>query len=294
MVAEVVTAVTETETAPAATEAPPIETQSPETAQVQGSETPSQEAPETVPDPLANLDPDVVFNHPIFKDRLARETESVRRKSERETETRIQDARSNWVASGQAFNEVVAALEAGNAQQAQRIIEATLSNRDWAAVGVIDRIGRAKLPEGKVSTEDIDALDRALDAARRGTGTLDQYAETLLEVRAKAYAENVLAPQIEQRIAKENAQKAKAAAKASEVQSAEAASSAQGRPTLGVPGAGGAKVMLTTAELDSIPTNTFLNLSKEVQQRLVTEAREADRLHPGRNDRSLVSQVLGR
>ncbi len=41
-----------------------------------------------------------------------------------------------------------------------------------------------------------------------------------------------------------------------------------------VPGAGGSRVILNTREVDAIPTQTFLGLSKETQTRLVNEARE--------------------
>ena len=295
MVAEV-TVVAPLENAPAAAEAPPAELQAPlpETAQAQGSEPLAEPTPETKPDPLAGLDPELLFGHPAVKDRLARETESVRRKSERDTENRINEARSNWVASGQAFNDVQTALVNGDLPRAQQVINAALANRDWAAVAVLDRQSRAKLADAKVSQADTDRLDAALYAAQRGTGTLDEYADTLIEVRAKAYAESVLAPQIETRINRENAAKARAAAKTEQVKAAESGAAQQARPTLGVPGVGASKVMLTSAELESIPTNAFLALPLERQQQLVTEAHEADRTHPGRNDRALVAQMLGR
>lgn len=279
MVAEADTAVSpEQDTAAAGFEAPPEETQ-PETTETPVPETETAEAtPETEApaDPLASIDPDVLFNHPAVKDRLARENESVRRRSERETEQRIQDARSSWVATGQAFQDVHAALAEGNIQQAQNMLGAALANRDWQAVNVIDRIARSKLEGAKVSTEDIDRLDAALNAAQRGTGTLDAYAETLLDVRAKAYAETTLAPQIEARIRKEMAQSAKAAQQTQKVQQAEATNAEAGRPTLGVPGNGRGAVGMTSAELDAMPTEVWRMKSREERARLLAEARAND------------------
>lgn len=273
--------VTELGNAPVAAEAPPVEpveVQLPETATPEGSEPAAESTtPETeAPDPLAGLDDAALLAHPRIRDRLARETESVRRRSERDTETRIQSARANWVASGQAFSDVQAALADGNTQQAQTFIDAALANRDWSAVAALDRIGRAKLPEGKVAVEDQNRLDEAMFAAQRGTGTLDAYADTLIEVRAKAYAENVLAPQIEQRLTREAAAKARAAAKTASVQAAEATNATSGRPTLGVPGRGTAAVGITTAELDAIPTEVWRNKPSEERARLLAEARAND------------------
>lgn len=285
-------------TATAGFETPPVEeTPQPETTEPVAPETEAEAAPETEQapvDPLAGVDPDALFNHPAVKDRLARETESVRRQSERATEQRIQDARSSWVATGQAFQDVHAALAEGNVQQAQNLLGAALANRDWQAVNVIDRIARGKLEGAQVSTADIDRLDAALNAAQRGTGTLDAYAETLLEVRAKAYAESTLAPALEKRIRAEIATADKAKAQTAKVQAAEAANDAQGRPTLGVAGAGGQRVVLNTREVDAIPTATFLSLSKETQTRLVAEAREGDRTHADRLDRALIQTAIGR
>lgn len=262
------------------------------------TEASAPETTETEPvapvDPLADVDDERLFSHPKVVDRLRREAESVRQKSERATEQRIQDQRSSWVATGQAFQDVHAALADGNVQQAQNLLGAALANRDWQAVNVVDRIARGKLEGAQVSTADIDRLDAALNAAQRGTGTLDAYAETLLEVRAKAYAESTLAPALEKRIRAEIATADKAKAQTAKVQAAEAANDAQGRPTLGVAGAGGQRVVLNTREVDAIPTATFLSLSKETQTRLVAEAREGDRTHADRLDRALIQTALGR
>ncbi len=296
MVAEVTAATPELDTAAPGFETPPVEeTPQPETNEPLAPETVVQDAPETEQTPQETaFDPEAAWNHPDIKARVSRETESIRRKSEHDTEQRIQDARSSWVATGQAFQDVHAAIADGNVQQAQQLLGAALANRDWQAVHVIDRIGRAQIADGKVAAEDIDRLDAALSAAQRGTGTLDDYANVLLEVRAKAYAENTLTPQIEARIRKEIAATDRAKAVTAKVQAAEAANDAQGRPTLGVPGAGGSRVILNTREVDAIPTQTFLGLSKETQTRLVNEAREGDRLHADRLDRSLIQTALGR
>lgn len=298
MVAEVTAADPVQDTATAGFEAPPVEeTPQPETLAPAAPETAALEAPETEQapaDPLAGLDDDALMALPRIKDRLARETESVRRTQERATEQRIQDQRSSWVATGQAFQDVHQALVDGNVQQAQGLLGAALANRDWQAVNVIDRIARTKLEGAQVSTADIDRLDAALNAAQRGTGTLDSYAETLLEVRAKAYAESTLAPALEKRIRAEIATADKAKAQTAKVQAAEAANDAQGRPTLGVAGAGGSRVVLNTREVDAIPTATFLALTKETQTRLVAEAREGDRTHADRLDRGLIQTALGR
>lgn len=265
-----------------------------EAAGLEATEAALEPTPEPPADPLAGIDDDALANHPRVRDRLRREGESLRQRTERETETRIQSARAHWAASGQAFTDIQAALEQGNTQQAQAYIEAALNNRDWAAVSTLDRIGRQKLPEGKIEMADQTRLDEALWAAQNGRGTLETYVDTLIEVRAKAYAENTLAPQIEQRLKREDQTRQKAAATTASRQQAEATNAGRPGPTLGVPGLAAGRQLLTSAEVESIPTSVFLGLSKDVQTRLVAEARDADRLYPGRNDRNAVQAALGR
>lgn len=290
--------VTELGNAPIEPEATPQEPvfEAPETeaAVVEETEAAPQEPTPAPVDPLADLDDETLLAHPRVRDRLRREGESLRQRTERETETRIQAARQNWVASGQAFADIQGALDQGNPQQAQAYIEAALNNRDWAAVSTVDRIGRSKLPEGKIAVEDQNRLDEALWAVQQGRGTLEGYVDTLIEVRAKAYAENTLQPQIEARIAREQAAKQRQAAKVAGVQQAEAINGSRPGPTLGVPGLAGGKVMLTTAELDAINTNVWRELPAETRERLRGESREADRLYGTRVDPNIIKAVIGR
>lgn len=116
-----------------------------ETAETAEAETDAPE--ESPPDPFADLSDDDLRDHPKVKSLLAREGESTRQRTERETATRLHSQRQQYVATGQAKEDLTGLLvnaerdEAGRPQidsdRFEQITGDLMSSGSAAAVNVV-------------------------------------------------------------------------------------------------------------------------------------------------------------
>ncbi|HET6496501.1 MAG TPA: hypothetical protein VFH61_14185, partial [Thermoleophilia bacterium] len=219
-----------TEEAPLET---PVEETAPETADsVETPEPVAEPAPETPSFSVSDVDDDALFEDPRVKDRLARETESIRRK------TQSAEREKAAKAALDDDNVIQAITQARNAQGEidsaglKQILGAVRGGSDWRATAILAEVSWAALPDAaKLSKATADIRTRLVEDAQAGRITIEEYAQGQFKAAVESYVENVERPKLRDEVEKAVRKEQQASQETARLRAAEQKNGSTGSPT---------------------------------------------------------------